>query len=306
MKGSRIFIRKSLNVTVMKHICSLFVLSLLLILRAGAQNPITVTDDTLHLASGTIPAFSVTIPETNYETVTKDWIKLLQEGTKSKVVQKGNSINIFGAKVKPVSANPVNIYSEVADQSGAVKIRAAFETEKDKFLGKSEFANARKYLLDFGKEQYIAVVNDQLNKEKKTLRDLQGDLNSLEREQARMEKSDKNNAQKIDEENRNIATLKDKLAGISDQNYQADTASTGMGAPSSSEMKDLDKERKKINRDLRSSEKSVEKAQNEIDQNKRDMPKNLSDQEEAKRKVKDQEDVVQKIQDKLDKIKSYK
>lgn len=289
----------------MKHIYSLLALSLLLMLKAGAQNPITVTEDTLHLASGSVPAFSVVIPETNYETVTKDWIKLLQSGTKSKVVQKGKSIEIFGAKAKPISANPVNIYSEVADQSGAVKVRAAFETEKDKFLGKPEFANARKYLLDFGKEQYIAVVNDELGKEKKTLRELQGNLSSLEKEQARMEKSDKNNAQKIEEEQRNLADQKDKLAGISDKNVQGDSAVTGMGAPSSKEMKDLDKDRKKINRDLRSSEKSIEKAKNEIEQNKRDMPKNLSDQEEARRKVKDQEAVVQKIQAKLDKIKSY-
>ncbi|HLN53643.1 MAG TPA: hypothetical protein VK212_08035 [Lentimicrobium sp.] len=289
----------------MKHIYSLLAFCLLFIIKAGAQNPITVTDDTLHLESGTVQAFSVLIPETNYETVTKDWIKLLQEGTRSKVVQKGNSIHIYGAKVKPVSADPVNIYSAVTDQNGAVKVKAAFETERDKFLGKSEFANARKYLLDFGKDQYIAVVNDELNKQKKILRDLQGDLNSLEREQARMEKSDKSNAEKIEEENRNLADLKDKLAGISDQNQQGDTAVTGMGAPSSSDMKDLDKERKKINRDIRSSENSIEKANAEIDQNKRDMPKNLSDQEVAKRKLNDQESVVKKLEDKLEKIKSY-
>ncbi|HLP72964.1 MAG TPA: hypothetical protein VK155_08695 [Bacteroidales bacterium] len=289
----------------MKHFYSLLVLFLLLGMKAGSQNPITLTDDTLHLATGTVPAFSVVIPETDYETVTKDWIKLLQSGTKSKVVQKGNSIHIFGARVKPVSTNPVNIYSEVTDQNDAVKVRAAFETEKDNFLGKPEFANARKYLLDFGKEQYIAVVNDELSKQKKILRDLQGELNSLERDQARMEKSDKDNAEKITEENRNLADLKDKLAGISDRNAQGDTAVTGMGAPSADEMKDLDKERKRLNRDIRSSEKSIDKAESEIAQNKRDMPRNQSDQEEAKRKVKEQESVVQKVQDKLDKIKSY-
>src|SRR5512133_317008 len=41
------------------------------------------------------------------------------------------------------------------------------------------------------------------------------------------EKSDKNNAQKIEEEQRNLADQKDKLAGISDKNVQGDSAVTG-------------------------------------------------------------------------------
>lgn len=290
----------------MKHIYTLVILLLLTAFKAGAQNPITVKDDTLKAENGTVPAFSVTIPETNYETVTKDWIKLLQEGTRSKVAQNGNSIHIFGAKAKPISDQPVNIYSQLSGQNGGVMIKAAFETDKDKYLGKPEYANARKYLLDFAKDQYVAVVNDQLGKEKKTLRDLEGTQNSLEKQLAKIEKSNKDNAATIEEEQRNLADQKDKLAGISDQKLQGDTVATGMGVPSSGDMKNLEKDRKKTNRDLRSSENSVQKAQNEIEQNKRDMPKVTSDLEEAKRKVKDQESVVKQLEDKLEKIKSYK
>ncbi len=75
----------------------------------------------------------------------------------------------------------------------ALRIQAALELERERYAGETEYANARKYLFDFAKEQYMAVVNDQLNEEQKNLRSLENDLNGLQNDQDRMVKASRDN-----------------------------------------------------------------------------------------------------------------
>lgn len=289
----------------MKHIYSLLALSFILSFGTKAQNPIEVSDDFLELGNGSVPGYTVIIPEADYETTKKEWIKLLQDGTRSKVDENKSMISIFGAKVKPVSDGPVNVYSKIMQENGAIKLQAAFETEKDKYLGSAEYANARKYLFDFAQDQYVAVVDGQLNAEKKKLRDLESDLNALVRDQERIEKSDNDNQETIETERQRLADLKDSLANLGESTYQGESV-TGMGAPTPDDLKDIEKNRKKLNKDIRSAEKEIQDAQSEMAANDRELPDVMRRQDEARRKVEDQQAVVQKLEDKLDNIKEYR
>lgn len=289
----------------MKHIYSLLALSFILTIGTKAQNPIVISDDFLELGNGSVPGYSVIIPEADYETTKKEWIKLLQDGTRSKVDENRSMISIFGAKVKPVSEGPVNVYSRISEETDAIKLEAAFETEKDNYLGKDEYANARKYLFDFAQDQYIAVVNNQLDGEKKILRDLEGDLNALVRDQERIEKSDDDNQETIETERQRLADLKDALANLDEGTYQGESV-TGMGAPTPDDLKDIEKNRKKLNKDIRSAEKEIEDAQRELAANDRELPDVMSRQTEARRKFEEQQAVVQRLEDKLDNIKEYR
>ncbi|MGE5418622.1 MAG: hypothetical protein ACM3UT_00490 [Chloroflexota bacterium] len=291
----------------MKHFYSLLILSLFLFTGSRAQNPIVVSEDNFNFGSGDVNGYSVVIPEVDYETTLKNWIKYLESGTRSKVVQKGENLSIFGAKVKPVSENPVNVYSMLAKNPEGVKLQSAFELERNKYAGATEYANARKYLFDFAKEQYITVVNNQLNEEQKTLRSLENDLRALKNDQEKMQKSNESGKGTIEEETQRLADLKKQLASLSPEEYHGDSAAvTGMGAKSPDQVKDLEKERKKINREISSAEDRIEKAQKEITANERTLPGNISEQETAKSKVDDQQQVVSKLEKKLDTIKSYK
>ncbi|HLN56827.1 MAG TPA: hypothetical protein VK207_12580 [Bacteroidales bacterium] len=291
----------------MKHFYSLVIMSLFLFTGTRAQNPIVVSEDNFDFGSGDVNGYSVVIPEVDYETTLKNWIKYLESGTRSKVVQKGENLSIFGAKVKPVSDDPVNVYSMLTKDPSGVKLQAAFELERDRYAGATEYANARKYLFDFAKDEYMAVVSNQLNEEQKILRSLEGDLRALKNDQEKMQKSNESGKGTIEEETQRLADLKSQLASLSPEEYHGDSAAvTGMGAKSPDQVKDLEKERKKINREISSAEDRIQKAQKEIAENERTLPGNLSEQETAKRKVEDQQQVVSKLEKKVDTIKSYK
>ncbi len=291
----------------MKHFYTLIILALFSISGIRAQNPIVVSEDEFDIGNGTVTGYSVVIPEVNYDKVLKDWIRYLETGTRSKVVEKGNNLSIFGAKVKPLSEDPVNVYSMVKEDNGGVKIQTAFELEREQYAGSAEYANGRKYLFDFAKDEYMEVVSEQLSAEEKKLRSLKNDLTGLENDQARMEKSTKTSQETIEEENQNLADYKNQLASLTPEEYHGDSAAvTGMGSRSADDVKDLEKERKKLNREINSSEEKIDRAEKEIAQNERDLPGNLNEQKVLKNKVEEQEKVVEFHQKKLDTIKDYK
>ncbi len=105
----------------MKYLYSILFLAFFLSTGIKAQNPIVVSEDEFNFGNGDVPGYSVTIPEVDYETTLKNWTNYLESGTRSKVVQKGNNLSIFGAKVKPVSEDPVNVYSIITDRDDGVE-----------------------------------------------------------------------------------------------------------------------------------------------------------------------------------------
>ena len=158
-----------------------------------AQKPIYVSEDSLKIGNSLLPGLSVTIPEAGYEKTLKEWLKDLQGGTKSKVITENNEMSIFGAKIRSVSPNPINVYSKLVELDSMLQLFASFELKKDQYIERSAdeavFNQAKDYLKNFSKSQYIAIVKDQADAEEKKLRELQKELSSLENEKSRMQKS---------------------------------------------------------------------------------------------------------------------
>lgn len=290
----------------MKHIYTLLLLCLIVSAGTKAQRPIEITDDSMKYGSSTMPALSVFIPEVNYETILKNWTKELQSGTRSKVVQRGDEVSIFGAKIKQVSDNPVNVYSKVANGDNGVNLKVAMELERDRFIGDAQHQGARDYVFDFAKNQYLDVAKNQLDNEKKTLKDLQNELNGLEKEQARLEKSNQNNKEIIAAEKGRLKVLNQSLTTNSDTTRQRVADVSGMGATDPDKLKDLEKQRKKTMNDIQSSEKKIAKAEKDLDENDRKLPPNASEQQKAKQRVAEQQSVVQKYEDKIEAIKNLR
>jgi peptidoglycan hydrolase CwlO-like protein len=279
----------------MKTIISFSVGFLLLTLTAGAQKPIKITDDSIKFGNSTMPAFSVVIPEADYDKTVKNWVKELQSGTKSKVVEKGDEVSIFGAKLKKVSENPINVYSKIKHESDGINLIVAYELDKDKFVGTSERSDAREYLFGFARDQYLSVANDQLQEEKKKLNELERELNSLQRDQERMEKSIKSNTISLAEEKARLNLLNNDLSDTS--------TNVGM-AGREPDNKDLAKEQKKAEREIKATEKKISKAEEEVRDNERALPENRKQQELARQRVAEQDAVVKKYEDKMDAIKN--
>lgn len=289
----------------MKTFLSFSVLFFLLTLSAEAQKPIRINDDNIKFGESTMPAFSISIPEADYESTVKNWTKELQSGTKSKVVEKGDEISIFGARIKKISDNPVNIYSKLDPEGDGLRMDVAIETERDKFVEAAQKDNAKGYLFDFAKDQYLSVANEQLDVEKKKLKDYQKDLNDLEREQEKMQKETRSNKVAMAEEKERLNIANKDIETISDSTRNMNETEA-MGATDPDLRKDMEKDRRKADRDIRSSEKKILKAKDNISENESTLPRNEEQQKEVRRQIAEQEEVVKQFEEKVASIKDYR
>jgi hypothetical protein len=287
----------------------LLLLTMSLITFAGlsGQDPITIEDDTISIGSSSIPGFSVVIPEVAYNETLREWTKLLESGTRSKAVVNGESVEIFGAKIKDVSDNPVNIYSRMWDADTAVSLDVAIELSKDVYTGNAEREEVRDYLFDFAKDQYVDLASRQLREEEKILSDLKRNLGSLERDKSKMEKRISKNNELISKERDRLIALNNELSELSPGMASGELSDTETVVTDEDPdaLKDREKEIRKKNREIRSVENRISKAEREIRSNKEAIPDNIDEQVDASNRVSEQEEVVRWYEEKLKAIKDY-
>ncbi len=281
----------------------------------NAQKPILMQEDSLKVGSNRYPAVSVLIPEVKYETTQKNWIKLQESGTKSKVVDDAGKMSIFGAISKNISENPFNLLSELVDQDTLLKLTAVFELKKDVYVerstGEAELAKAKSYLFDFAKQQYIDLVNEQLKAEQNKMKDLEKELSSLEKDQSGMEKDIRSSNKQISAEKDKLIVLNNELTSLSaaivEHNAEYIRMDPGEVKDEKAKyIKDLEKQKKKATKSVKKAENKISKAENKISHANRAIPRNDNTQERIRRMMNDQEAVVQKFTDKLNRVKAFK
>jgi hypothetical protein len=298
----------------MKKIYFLIALAIISCFGIRAQKPIIVSEDSLRIGSSLLPGLSVIIPEANYAGTLKNWTKLLESGTKSKVVTENTEMTIFGANIKNLTDYPVNVYSILLDRDSALYLTAAFELKKDVYIeratGEAELANAKSILFNFGKDQYIEKVSEEVKVEENKLRNLEKELGSLQRDQSGMEKSIRKNNRTISTERERLISLNTELttltATIAEERLQYTSMEEGEARVEEEKyLKNLEKQRKRLSRAITSSEKKINKAERAISKATNDIPRNDRIQQRYMEEVAAQEAVLQKFLDKLNTIKGY-
>jgi len=298
----------------MKLKITIFLFALLPFIAVNAQKPIVLSEDSIQIGKSYIPSLSVTIPEANFDVVLKDWIKEIESGTKSKVVNENGEMSIFGARIKKISDSDINVYSKLVKLDSMLQLFAAFEVKKDEYIesatGSPAFVSAQQFMKEFAKNKYIDVAKSQADAEEKKLKDLQKELSSLENEKARMQKSIQSNNSRISSENESIILQNNELntvtAAIAEQNRVLLTMEEG---PAKDELvkqiKELEKRKKKAEKGVKNAEKKIGKADTSIDQATGDIPRNERMQEKVKEQIAAQDAVYQRYADKLKKIRAY-
>jgi len=280
----------------------------------NGQKPIKVSEDSLSLSNEKVPGLVVTIPEANYERTLKTWIKELERGTKSKVVNENSEMSIFGAIIKSISANPINVYSKLYNHDTILLLGVSFELKKGQYIerpnGDADLTKAMEFLKQFSKSQYIEIVKDELQAEEKKLRELENQLNSLENSKLRMQKSIRSSQASITSEKDNILAQNNELTRLTneilEQNTQMAVMEEGTAkADKVSFIKDLEKSKKKVLKEIESSENKIAKANSEINDAERDIPRNESEQNTMNSKITEQQTVVQNFTEKLNNVKAY-
>jgi hypothetical protein len=299
----------------MKTFLTTLIFCFVLSMTGIAQNAITITEGPVTFRHGNTPGITVTIPEVSFKKVQDSWIKTLEKGTKSKVMNENNEISIFGAILKNLSPTPVNIYSLVKDNDSAILIAATVELKKDVYVSSEkdveEFTKVKAFLLEFAKGHYLELAQEQLSTEEKKLSKLEGDLKSLENEKVRLEKMIQSNTSTIGSTQDELVILKTNLKSLNDellaQTNQFNALEEGTAKDEKKKyIDDLEKRIKKDTKDIESGEKKIINQQAEIDKAQNDgLPENAKQQEQLRKEIESQGEVVRIAKDKVTRIENF-
>jgi len=278
------------------------------------QKPIKVLEDSVQFGNYLYPGFNITIPEANYDKILKDWVKTQENGTKSKVQTENGEMTIFGAIVKEVSPAPVNIYSRLMNEDTLTRLMVCIELKKDQYVesatGDIQLTSAKNYLKEFAKKEYMDVIKEQLAAEEKILRDLNKDLGGLENSKARSQRTAKNKRNTVNDEQEKLLVKHNELNLLSNEiitkNNEMMAMPVGAGRDAmASQITELEKRRKKLQKEISQGENRISKARSDIDQADRAIPRNENEQSVMKTKIDAQQAVVQSYIDKLNNVKLY-
>ena len=296
---------------------TLFILCVALLVaapRLNGQKPIKVLEDSVQFGNYLYPGFNVTIPEAIFDNVLKNWVKLQESGTKSKVQTENGEMTIFGALIKEVSPAPVNIYSRLMNEDTLSRLLVCIELKKDQYVepasGDIQMTSAKDYLKEFAKSQYIDFIKDELAAEEKILRDLNKELGNLQSSKARTQRTAKNNRSTVNDEQEKLLVKHNELSLLSNEiinkNNEMMAMPVGAGRDAmSKQIDELEKRRKMLQNEIGKAEKRVGKAKSAIDQADRSIPRNENEQDVMKSKIDAQQAVVQRFMDKLNTVKLY-
>ncbi len=288
--------------------------ALLPLIAVNAQKPIVLSEDSIQIGRSYLPSLSVTIPEADFDVVLKDWVKEIESGTRSKVVNENGEMSIFGARIRKIDAGDINVYSKLVRLDSMLQLFASFEVKKDEYIesatGSPAFVSAQEFMKEFAKNKYIDVAKSQADAEENKLKDLQKELSSLESEKSRMQKNIQSNNSRISSENENIILQNNELntvtAAIAEQNRLLLTMEEGPAKDElEKQIKELEKRKKSAERNVKKAEKKIGKADTSIDQATGDIPRNERMQEKVKEQIAAQDAVYQKYAEKLKKIRAY-
>mgnify|MGYP001422100735 CR=1 FL=1 len=299
----------------MKSIRLIIILTLISCVGVNAQKPIIMSEDSIKIGNGMLPAISVLIPEVKYDKVLKNWTKLLETGTKSKLMSERGEMTILGANIKSITPNAINVYSVLSDRDSALYLAASFELKKDIFIdrssGETELSKAKEVIFEFARQQYIDLASEELKVEENKLKDLEKELGSLERSQSGMEKSIRKNNRTIDNERDKSLDFNNQLTAltqtIADERIQFTTMDDGtLKDEKEKQLKNLEKQRKRLTKSIASCDKKISKAQGAIKKANSDIPRNERVQLKYNEEINAQQAVVQRYTNKLNTIKNYK
>lgn len=291
-------------------------LMLVLLPMAGirAQMPIVISEAYLQFGNSSMPAVSVTIPEVEYDLTLKEWIKSLESGTKSKVVTETTGMSVFGARLKDISIDPINVYSTLDNTGEVLKLTVAFELRKDQYIerasSEADYLKAEAFVKEFAKARYMDLAKAQLNEEEKKLHEIERQLSSLDKNNSKMQRNIQTGRNTIQSENDKLISLNNELSSINSEIEQNNQVLATIEAGEAREeklkyMNELNKKKKQTLSSIQSAEKKIAKANNTISGAQKDIPGNERDQSKIREEIAAQDAVVQQFTNKFNTIRNY-
>jgi hypothetical protein len=287
--------------------------AILIQVTAAGQKPVTVEEKQISFKHGQYPGLVLTIPEVDASGVQKEWIRKLEQGTKSDITSDASELSIFGAKISDIYESPINVYSKITAADSAVRLEAVFELKPKEFVSSSqngtEYSKARTYLFEFGKTQYADLAKENYKAEEKSLKILEQKLDDLYSNKTRLEKSIVDAKNTISQNENEIASLKNELNTFNDQLNAENTALSTLSDETAidqkkTQIKDLEKKIKKSMDAVNNDEKEIVDSKSTITSAELDISTNLKEQESVRYQIDTQKPKVQAAEKKYNNIEN--
>jgi hypothetical protein len=301
----------------MKKLLLILIVLLSNISYLSAQVNIQVVEEMKTMSLGERPAFVVDVPEGNYEIIKKAWIKLLENGTRSKAVLLSNEINIKGAVWQKISLDSINIYSSVYDIDSVIKVVSFIEidsvfisSEPSDVYEKEIPSSIKTIVRDFAVNQYMGVYEEKIKNEESVLKDLEKEYQSLSDELEKNQKNIKENEENITQSENAIKIteadleLKDKEIEAKKLEIQPlkaqDPEAYKLGEK---ELNVLEKEKNKMENEREKEKKDIVTYQNNISEAERNIKQIEEEMEVKTEEIELQEDVIGTLEGEMSRIK---
>lgn len=152
-------------------------------LMALMKEKITVTEEDGSISTGLQNGYVVVINGGETGKVEKHWKKYLKSAFKGKTdLAKGGEILAENVEI-PTVGSSVNIYARVKELSGGAAIHTYFDTG-DGYLNSTDNAEGHKLIeklmYDFGVQERKFAIEQEINREEKSLKKMKKDLRNLE------------------------------------------------------------------------------------------------------------------------------
>ncbi|OFY53376.1 MAG: hypothetical protein A2Y87_00880 [Bacteroidetes bacterium RBG_13_46_8] len=223
---------------------------------------------------------------------------------------------MYGAIIKDISSESINIYSFVKNQDSVTVLTASFELKPKDYIAvdnhNEEFAKTREFLLNFAKEPYLKLAEEQLQNEEKKLSKMEGDLKSLENNKNKLEKMIQSNTTDIGATNDELVLLRTNLLSLNNELVKQTNEFNALEEGSAKDEKkkyldELEKQVKKTNKSIESGEKKIIDMKDEIEKAQSDgLPNNIKEQEKLKKEIEYQRNVATTAREKVNGINSFK
>jgi len=297
-----------------KSIFTALLLFLLVPLFSISQENIEVIQKSVSMSQGEQPAYLVTVPQSDFEQVLKEWKKVIRQNTKSKVEENEHELFIAGTQINSIHHQPINIYSAVINKDSMVKVVAVYEIDSVFFAYSEEIPDLKNekthhhiknFMRDFAVGQYKNAVGIELSDAEKLFKTKNKELKELGKQNEVYQKEMIESEQNIKSSEDLISSYeKDSERKLSEINSKKESIASLTNEPeladqAKNQLKTLEKEKKSIGDKLEKEQKNIVKNEVNIEELNRYIEDNTKKQTAKKAEIENQEDVVEEVKTKL-------
>lgn len=300
----------------MKQIYFLFV-AMIMALNASSQYKVEVETGEKNMSKGVQMAFTVIIPEAKSKDVEPLWKKYVNNRSvgerisnlatqvgnifkseenktdrdRLKVETTGGEMYVRSIEVNKISKYSMDVYARLTELPEGCQLSAFFQYTDSIFINESNADSERilslkTYIHDFGVEAYKSVVDDQIKVARKEVSKQEGALKDIESKTKRKEKAITRYESDIQEYNAGIFEVENDIVRLNESIELKKVAFSSLtkGTPEydleKKGLKDLEKEKSKYFREIKSlkgkiksKELDIRSAKNEISDNDKNLKK---------------------------------